>query len=584
MNKPVASDSFLELVEKSQLLSPEQFQSACEQYRLKELPSAKHVAHQLVRAKLLTGYQAERLLLGRSRGFLIDHYKILAILGFGGMGRIYVAEDMLSGQEVALKVLTERHEVDASMLERLKLEAKAGLRLNHPQVVRTLEVGHTGAVTYVVMEYVKGLTLHEVIVTQGPMPWPQACDVIAQSALGLHHAHKAGLVHRDVKPANLIVTNEGEAKILDFGLALLKDDEEAEFALAMIFGHDCLGTADYISPEQSLHSHDVDARADIYSLGCTLYFILTGQVPFPVNTVAEKLLAQRMKVPPPVSTYVSDVPQGVMDILAKMMAKKLEDRYQTAGEVAEALGKYARRTPFPFDFQRILMARAREASRRMKAQTKTPAQGSSSTTSASTSRREGGGSSITSGGASSISTQRLQNHIETDIDVRRRRSLPKTAPPEPNEPQHDELGRTTTMRAAESSLPQTVSAVLKPLDGSPVIVLNQPVMRLGRSATCEIPWNQQGVSGLHCEFAFEGNWWKVTDLGSKNGVQVNGVDITSRMLLPGDRLTIARKYHFQIEDPNAEPANLSPFRFLVWILAIVTLTTLGGFLAWWFSQ
>ena len=194
--------------------------------------------------------------------------------------------------------------------------------------------------------------------------------MIAQAAEGLHHAHQAGLVHRDIKPANLLVMNDGQAKVLDFGLALLKDDAESEFSLAMIFGHDCLGTADYISPEQSLHSHDVDARADVYSLGCTLYFILTGQVPFPLNTVAEKLVAQRMKVPPPISTYVSDVPQGVIDLVAKMMAKKPEDRFQTAAEVAEALKPYAKQLPIPFDFQSILVARAREASRRMRANLK----------------------------------------------------------------------------------------------------------------------------------------------------------------------------------------------------------------------
>ncbi len=140
------------------------------------------------------------------------------------------------------------------------------------------------------------------------------------------------------------------------------------------------------------------------------------------------------------------------------------------------------------------------------------------------------------------------------------------------------------MRAAESSLPQTINVVLRSLDGGPSIVLDQPTMRLGRSATCEILWNHQGVSNLHCEFCYEGNWWKVTDLGSKNGVQVNGLDVASRMLMPGDRLTIARKYHFQVEDPNAELKRLSPFRFLIWILALVSLTTLGGILAWWFSQ
>jgi serine/threonine protein kinase len=426
------------------------------------------------------------------------------------------------------------------------------------------------------MEYVQGLTLHEIVVTQGAMPWPQACDVIAQAAAGLHHAHKAGLVHRDIKPANLIVMNDGQAKILDFGLALLQDDEEAEFALAMIFGHDCLGTADYISPEQSLHSHDVDARADIYSLGCTLYFLLTGHVPFPLNTVAEKLVAQRMKVPPPISNYVSGVPEGVSEIIAKMMAKNPEDRYQTAREAAEALLVHAKRLPVPFDFHRILAARAREASRRMKANQKVRASGQSSTTASQPSSRTTAGSSITAGGAMSLSTQRLQNQIETDIDVSR--AKPKIKNPVVEQPD-DEQGRTTTMRAAESSLPAPVPAVLVPADGGDPIVLDRQVMRMGRSAECEIPWNQQGVSSKHCEFCFEGNWWKVTDLESKNGVQVNGADVVSRMLLPGDRLTIARTYHFRIEDPNAEKPRISSLTFWLWILALLLLTTTLGVLA-----
>ncbi len=588
MNKPLVADSFLQLLEKSRLLSPTEFESACEQYGLRELSSAKHVAHRLVQAKLLTIYQAERLLMGRSRGFLIDRYKVLAILGFGGMGRIYVAEDTNTGEEVALKVLTDRHEVDPSMLERLKLEAKAGQKVHHPQVVRTLDIGSTGAVTYVVMEYVQGLTLHEVIVTRGPMPWPQACDIIAQSASGLHHAHLAGLVHRDVKPANIIVTNDGQAKVLDFGLALLEDDEEAEFALAMIFGHDCLGTADYIAPEQSLHSHDVDPRADIYSLGCTLYFILTGQVPFPLNTVAEKLMAQRMKVPPPISTYVSNVPQAVVDLVAKMMAKRPEHRFQTAGEVATALEPYAKRTPIPFDFHRILTARASEASRRMKAQQQQKAStaGNSSTTSTPTPSRGGSNSSITSGGGNSPSTQRLQNHIETEIDIYPSLSNPSLASRKSDEPGEDELGRTPTMRAAEMSLSDSPPqrAILRPLDGGPPIVLNQAKMTLGRSATCDIPWNHQGVSHQHCEFCFEGNWWTVTDLESKNGVQINGVDVTSRMLMPGDHLTIARTYHFQLDDPHAVRPSVGPLRFWLWIVLLLLFTTLSGLLAWWFTR
>jgi pSer/pThr/pTyr-binding forkhead associated (FHA) protein len=139
------------------------------------------------------------------------------------------------------------------------------------------------------------------------------------------------------------------------------------------------------------------------------------------------------------------------------------------------------------------------------------------------------------------------------------------------------------MRAAEFSLPAPVPAVLKPTDGGTPIVLDRQHMQLGRSAKCEIPWDQPGVSSMHCEFCFEGNWWKVTDLDSKNGVQVNGLDVTTRMLLPGDRLTIARKYTFLVEDPSAVPARLNPLRFWLWMLALLAFTTLSGFLAWWVS-
>ncbi len=582
MSKPLVVDSFLDLLEKSQLLSPEEFASACERFGLRDLDSAERAARRLVGAKLLTTYQAQRLLLGRSRGFLIDRYKVLAILGFGGMGRIYIAEDTATGEEVALKVLTERHEVDAGMLERLKLEAKAGLRLHHPKVVRTLEIGHTGAVTYVVMEYAQGLSLHEIIATQGRMAWPQACDIIAQAAAGLQHAHEAGLVHRDIKPANLLALNDGQAKILDFGLALLKDDPDSEFTLAMIFGHDCLGTADYISPEQSLHSHDVDARADIYSLGCTLYFLLAGQVPFPLNTVAEKLVAQRMKMPPPVSKFVPDVPQAVVDLIQKMIAKNPDERHQTAQEVVEALKPYAKRQPIAFDFQKTLITRAKEASRRMRAHQKSRSAANSSTTAQSPSRTSAP-SSITAGQTGNMSTQRMENHIETDIDVQRTGLPYNPKPSKPSEPHEDELGRTATMRAAESSLPATAPVLLIPVDGGPPIVLNRQRMKLGRSGKCDIVWDHQGVSNTHCEFSFEGSWWTVTDLDSKNGVQINGVDTTSRMLMPGDRLTIARKYHFLMQDPNADSATISPMRFWMWILLLLVFTTLSGLLVLWLT-
>ena len=195
----------------------------------------------------------------------------------------------------------------------------------------------------------------------------------------------------------------------------------------------------------------------------------------------------------------------------------------------------------------------------------------------------GATSSITSTGRSP-STSRLQNHIETEIEVHRPRSKPRAAQPKPEEPHQDEQGRTATMRVAEDALPAPCSAVLRSLDGGPSIELTQRRMKLGRSATCDIPWNLPGVSGEHCEFTFEGSWWTVKDLDSKNGIQVNGVDVSSQMLMPGDRLTIARTYQFQILDPNAEPERLSPVRFWLWIAALMTFTTLSGLAAWWFTK
>src|SRR5262249_13867763 len=158
-------------------------------------------------------------------------------------------------------------------------------KLNHPNIVRMFQLGYTDdlydKVPFMAMEFVKGLELQELAVQmQGPIQFAQACDLIGQVAAGLHHAHESGLVHRDVKPTNILVDETGNAKLLDFGLALLQHgDQEDELSLALIFGQGCVGTDDFISPEQTYNSSTVDRRADIYSLGCTLYFALTGRVP-----------------------------------------------------------------------------------------------------------------------------------------------------------------------------------------------------------------------------------------------------------------------------------------------------------------
>lgn len=570
-----SADEFLELVVTSRLLTAEELTEPDLSRALADCENAKAVARLLYERKKLSRYQAERLMAGRTRGYFIDHYKVLEILGFGGMGRIYVAEDTRNGARVALKVLTERHEIDPGMMARLQLEAQAGLRLNHANVVRTFETGDTGAVFYVVMECVEGISLHEVVARFGPLRWRHACDVIGQAAAGLHHAHERGLVHRDVKPANLLVATDGQVKILDFGLALVHGEDDAEFSLQMIFGHDCLGTADYIAPEQSLNSAEVDARADIYSLGCTLYFALVGSVPFPLRTAGEKLRAQRNALPRPIEELVPDIAPEVRKILNRMLAKRPDERFSSAAEVSELLLALGRRTPVPFNFQRIIAARARVARKRAALQRQQ--RGSSVTDQ----------SSVTGGPltGSSLITDRLPgstNQIQQEFDtavVGDEHGPPLPAadsgqtPILPSNP--DDLV-TPTMRAARSSLAGFTKAYLVPEQGGPLIELNQPVMMLGRAAVCQIPFDRPGVSAKHCKFRSEGNWWELADLGSKNGTQVNGIDIKSRMLLPGDRISIGRNHHFRILESVPDAAQ-TPWTRQLAIVAVIT----AAVIVWW---
>jgi len=311
---------------------------------------------------VLTRFQTQWLLEGKFEEFSIDEYRIVDILGTGGMGWLYVGINQQTGEKAAVKVIS-RH-MDNDYLTRFKLEARAGLLLNHANIVRTIKLGETEEILYVAMELVEGISLQELIVRQVSIPWPQACSLIAQAAAGLQHAHEKGMVHRDIKPGNLLVKRNGTVKVLDFGLALMEKDED-EFTLAMISGQGCVGTADYISPEQTIDSFAVGPRADIYSLGCTLYCALTGTVPFPGESVAKKLRAHRTKEARPVRTIKPEVPAAVEQIVAKMMARKPDDRHATASDVAEALQPHARRDSASFDFTEVLAQRSEEARQRV---------------------------------------------------------------------------------------------------------------------------------------------------------------------------------------------------------------------------
>jgi hypothetical protein len=335
---------------------------APEQVPEKEKPITLEFLKKLMLQGMLTRFQTQWLLEGNFEDLMIDDYRIIDVLGTGGMGWLHVGVSEKTGEKVAVKVVSRHMEND--YLTRFKLEARAGLLLNHPNIVRTLKLGETDEILYVIMELVEGLSMQELIVRQGPLPWPQACSLVAQAAAGLQHAHEKGMVHRDIKPGNVLVKKNGTVKVLDFGLALMEKDED-EFTLAMISGQGCVGTADYISPEQTIDSFAVGPRADIYSLGCTLYCALTGNVPFPGESVPKKLRAHRTKDARPVRDFKPEIPVEVEKIVTRMMARKPDDRFATASEVAAALQPHARQAPASFDFAEVLTQRSEEARQRV---------------------------------------------------------------------------------------------------------------------------------------------------------------------------------------------------------------------------
>ena len=236
-------------------------------------------AKALIRAGVLTKFQAGQLLAGKYKGLRFDRLKILDRIGSGGMGTVFLCEHLGLRKQVAVKVLPPDQAGDEGVRERFFREARAAAALDHPNIVRVHDMNSSGGVHYIVMEYVDGQDLQTILNKYGSLPYTRACTYIAQAALGFQHAHEKGLVHRDIKPANLLVDKEGVVKILDMGLALFHEDEKDNLTAKYDKGA-VLGTADYMAPEQVLASSTVDIRADIYSLGVTLYTLINGKPPF----------------------------------------------------------------------------------------------------------------------------------------------------------------------------------------------------------------------------------------------------------------------------------------------------------------
>jgi serine/threonine protein kinase len=337
----MTANDFLDLLRRSQLVEEDQltkFLGALAAKNGHRLPDeADKIASAMVEAGMLTEWQSEKLLAGKHKGFMLGKYKLLRHIGKGGMSQVYLAEHTLMKRKVAIKVLPQNRVEDSTYLERFRTEARAAAKLDDPNIVRVYDIDNDGKTHYIVMEYVDGLDLHVLVRDQGPLGYEKAADYIAQVARGIAHAHEMGLVHRDIKPANCMVTKNEVVKLLDMGLARLIDDEAS---LTIENNENVLGTADYLAPEQALNSHKADARADIYSLGCTLYYLLTGHPPFPEGTISERLLKHQVEQAPSVFKDRPDAPSVLVNICNRMMAKRPDERYQTAAEVSERLAEW----------------------------------------------------------------------------------------------------------------------------------------------------------------------------------------------------------------------------------------------------
>ena len=282
---------------------------------------------------------------------LRDHprYKITQLIGQGGMGAVYRAEHRIMDRTVALKVIHRQFTANAQAVERFRREVQAAAKLHHANIVTAHDAEYVGHTHFLVMEFVAGQTLAEYLRTRKRLPIREACDYARQVARALEHAREHDMVHRDIKPDNLMRTDDGQIKVLDFGLARIATQDLADLADAdvgelsssqLTIAGSLMGTPDYVAPEQVRDSHSADIRADIFSLGCSLYQMLTGQVPFPGGKPLEKIARRGREVPVPAAELRTNLPEQLAGVVAKMMANDPDERYQTPGEVATAL------TPF----------------------------------------------------------------------------------------------------------------------------------------------------------------------------------------------------------------------------------------------
>jgi serine/threonine protein kinase len=337
----VDRDTFLAALRDSRLLSDEQVAGLADRFCTGD--PTHDLASSLVSAGLLTPFQARRLAEGEGAGLVVGQYRILEELGRGGFGQVYKALHVVMERVVAVKVIAPELVEEDRARALFKREVKAATQLYHPNIVMAYDANEDEGLLFLVMEFIDGCDLETLVRRQGPLPISVACELMRQAGAALQYAHERGMVHRDVKPANLLIPRPPAppgtsvaVKVADFGLARLHSSMNGNTLLSRNEGS-FLGTPDYVSPEQALDSSAVDIRSDLYSLGCTFYYALAGRKPFRGGTVFETLLKHREEDPEPLEALRPEVPAGLAAVVRRLMEKDPAKRFQTPAEVVAEL-------------------------------------------------------------------------------------------------------------------------------------------------------------------------------------------------------------------------------------------------------